>query len=159
MGSADRYPSLPNGFRDAPVSRRFVAALIDLTVAIVPLGGTGFGGYKLCRFLGPRLRPLTRRLEAWGDAHDCDGRLEAWFDAHDFKSGTGKFSLRTRMLIEVVGLTLELDSRNRRSLGARDADPACGRAHWRAGNHSRRTDQALGTAGDQRRAPTARQAR
>jgi len=106
MGFADRYPSLPNGLAVAPVWRRFVAILINLTVAIVPLAGAAFGGYKLRRFLGPPLRPLTRRLEAWGEAHD-------------FESGKGKFSLRTRMLIEVVGLTLELDSRNRRSLGAR----------------------------------------
>jgi hypothetical protein len=106
MGSADRYPSLPNGLPVAPVWRRIVAGLINLTVAIVPLAGAGFGGYKLRGFLGPPLRPLTRRLEAWGDAHD-------------YESGNGKLSLRTRMLIEVVGLTVELDSRNRRSLGAR----------------------------------------
>lgn len=106
MRSADRYPSLPNRLRVAPVWRRLVAVLINLTVTIVPLAGVGFGAYKLRRFLGPRLRPLTRRLEAWGAAHGSE-------------SGTGKLSLRTRMLIEVVGLTLELDSRNRSSLGAR----------------------------------------
>jgi uncharacterized RDD family membrane protein YckC len=106
MGSADRYPSLPNGLRVAPAWRQLVAGLINLTAGIVPLAGAGFGGYKLRRFLGPPLRPLTRRLEAWGKAHD-------------FESGVGKLSPRTRILIEVVGLTLELDSRNRRSLGAR----------------------------------------
>jgi hypothetical protein len=117
-----------------------VAGLINLTAGIVPLAVAGFGGYKLRRFLGLPLRPLTRRVEGW-------------LDAPDFESDAGKFSRRTRMLVEVVGLTLELDSRNRRRLGARDADPACGRAHWRAGDYSQRTDQELGTAGDQRRAP------
>jgi uncharacterized RDD family membrane protein YckC len=106
MGSADRYSSLANGLGVAPAWRRIVAGLINLTAFIVPLAVTGFGGYKLRRFLGPPLRPLTRRVEGWRDAHD-------------FESDTGKFSLRTRMLGEVVGLTLELDSRNRRSLGAR----------------------------------------
>ena len=106
LGSTDQYPSLPNGLRAAAVWRRIVAGLINLTAGIVPLAVAGFGGYKLRRFLEPRLRPLTRRVEAWREAHD-------------FESGEGKFSLRTRMLIEVVGLTFELDSRNRRSLGAR----------------------------------------
>jgi hypothetical protein len=83
-----------------------MAGLINLTVAIVPLAGAGLGGYKLRHFLGPPLGPLTRRLEAWSEAYD-------------FESGKGSFSFRTQMLIEVVALTLELDSRNRRSLGAR----------------------------------------
>jgi hypothetical protein len=106
MGSADRYPSLPNGLGVAPAWRRIVSGLINLTAGIVPLTVAGFGGYKLRRFLGPQLRPLTRRVEGWRDAHG-------------FESGTGKFSRQTRMLTEVVGLTLELDSRNRRTLGAR----------------------------------------
>ena len=106
MGSADRYPSLPNGLPVAPVWRRLAVGLINLTVAIVALAGASFGGYKLRRFLGPALGPLTRRLEARGQALD-------------FESSKGSFSLRTRMLIEVVGLTLEVDWRNRRSLGSR----------------------------------------
>jgi uncharacterized RDD family membrane protein YckC len=106
MGSADQYPSLPNGLRAAPVWRRLVAGLINLTAGIVPLAGVGFSGYKFRRFLGPRLRPLAGRLEAWGEAHG-------------FERDEGKFSLRTRMLIEVVGLAFELDSRNARGLGAR----------------------------------------
>ena len=105
-GPADRNASLPNGLAVAPVWRRAVAGLINLTVAIVPLAGAGFGGNKLRRFLGPPLGPLMRRLEAWGEAHGSDS------DKRDL-------SPRARMLIEVVGLTLELDARNRRSVGAR----------------------------------------
>ncbi len=80
--------------------------MINLTIGTVPLAGVGFGVYRLRRFVGSPLRPLTRRLEALGEARESE-------------SDTGELSPRTRMMIAVVGLTLELDGRNRRSFGAR----------------------------------------
>jgi len=86
--------------------RRLVASLINLVAAIAAVATAGFAGYKLRRWLAAPLRPLKRRFDAWSDARD---------DA----SGPPQLSLRTRMLLEIVPLTLELGSVNRRSLGAR----------------------------------------
>jgi uncharacterized RDD family membrane protein YckC len=101
-GSADRGAQLPHELCVAPVWRRVVAGLINASLGIAWVVGIVFAGYRLRAFLGPPLRPLTRRLEERGLA----GRK-------------GGLSLRVRALFLVSGLTFELDGRNRRSLGAR----------------------------------------
>jgi hypothetical protein len=106
MGSGDRGLQLPGGLCVAPVWRRLVAWVINVTVGIASVVSMGFAGYKLRRFLGPPLRPLTTRLEAWGDAQE-------------FAGGKGRLPLHLRTLFQVGGLAFELDARNRRGLGAR----------------------------------------
>jgi hypothetical protein len=106
MRTADQYPSLPDGARVAETWRRLVAGLINLIVGVASLAGAGLSMYKLRRWLGPPLRPVQKRFAVWAEERD-------------FGRSPLKLTLRTRMLFEVVGLTLELGSINRRSLGAR----------------------------------------
>jgi hypothetical protein len=103
---ADQDPSWPTGVRVAEMWRRVVAGLINLVVGVAIAAAAGVSMYKLRRWLGPLLRPVGRRFETWGE--------------RNFEGGDGKLPLRAQMmLLEVVGLTLELDRINRRSLGTR----------------------------------------
>jgi hypothetical protein len=104
MRTVDPYPSLPDGVCVAELWRRLVAGLINLVVGVAVVAGAGFSMFKLRRWLGPPLRPVQRRVAAWGEG---------------VHSSPGKLRLGPRMLLEVVGLTFELDLINRRSLGTR----------------------------------------
>lgn len=106
MRIAEQDPSWPTGVRVAETWRRLVAGLINLVVGVAIAAVAGFSMYKLRRWLGPLLRPVGRRVATWGE--------------RNFEGSDGKLPLRAQMmLLEVVGLTMELDRINRRSLGAR----------------------------------------
>jgi hypothetical protein len=108
---SDAAELLPEGLALAPVWRRVAAVVINLLIVIagiVAAGASVFGAVKLglTRPLAPARRLLTRRLAGWGK------RL-------DRSSGPMRMSARTRLLIWVPSLALELDRRNWRGVGAR----------------------------------------
>jgi hypothetical protein len=103
---AEQDPSWPEGVRVAETWRRLAAGLINLLAGVAIAAAGGLSIYRLRRWLGPPLRPVGKRFASCGQRN---------FDGSD-----GKLPLRTpMMLLEVVGLTLDLDRVNRRSLGAR----------------------------------------
>jgi hypothetical protein len=102
---------LPDGLELAPVWRRAAAGLINLLVVVAGLAVAGvavFAAFKL---------GLTRRLTPAGGA--LSRKLDAWGERSDSSQKPVGLSAQTRLLISVPGLSLELDGRNRRGVGAR----------------------------------------
>jgi hypothetical protein len=102
---------LPDGLELAPVWRRAAAGLINLLVVVAGpavAGAAVFAAFKLglTRRLTPAAGVLSRTFDAWGERCDSSEKPLG-------------FSARTRLLISVPGLSLELDGRNRRGVGAR----------------------------------------